>query len=70
MMIAFKIYFAINLILAVILTIYKSREILVRHWWKLVIYAVVMLVWGLPIVVFGFLWVWIVGLIAKKHGEF
>ena len=69
-MIAFKIYFAINLILAVILTIYKSREILVRHWWKLVIYAVVMLVWGLPIVVFGFLWVWIVGLIAKKHGEF
>ena len=66
-MIALIIYFAINLILAVILTIYKSRDILVRHWWKLVIYAVVMLVFGLPIVVFGFLYVWIIGLIVKKH---
>lgn len=66
-MIALIIYFAINLILAVILTICKSRETLVRHWWKLAIYAVVMLVFGLPIVVIGFLWVWIVGLIAKKH---
>ena len=66
-MIALIIYFVINAILAVILTIYKSREILVRHWWKLAIYAVVMLVFGLPIVVFGFLYVWIIGLIAKKH---
>ena len=70
MIIALIIYLAINAILAVILTIYKSKETLVRHWWKLAIYAVVMLVFGLPIVVFGFLWVWIVGLIAKKHGEF
>ena len=69
-MIALIIYLVINAILAVILTLYKSREVLVRHWWKLVIYAVVMLCVGLPIVVFGFLWVWIVGLIAKKHGEF
>ena len=67
MIVALIIYFAINAILAVILTIYKSKETLVRHWWKLAIYAVVMLILGLPIVVFGFLYVWIVGLIAKKH---
>ena len=66
-MIALIIYFVINAILAVILTIYKSRDILVKDWWKLVIYALVMLLFGLPIVVFGFLFVWIVGLIAKKH---
>lgn len=66
-MIALIIYFAINLILAVILTIYKSRDILVRHWWKLAIYAVVMLLFGLLIVIFGFLYVWIIGLIVKKH---
>lgn len=66
-MIALIIYFGINAILAVILTLYKSRDILVRHWWKLVTYAVVMLLFGLPIVLFGFLFVWIVGLIAKKH---
>ena len=66
-MIALIIYFVINAILAVILTIYKSRETLVRHWWKLVIYALVMLLFGLLIVVFGFLYVWIIGLIAKKH---
>ena len=67
MIIALIIYLVINAILAVILTIYKSREVLVRHWWKLAIYAVVMLCVGLPIVVFGFLYVWIIGLIAKKH---
>lgn len=66
-MIVLIIYFVINAILAVILTIYKSKETLVRHWWKLVIYAVVMLCVGLPIVVVGFLYVWIIGLIAKKH---
>ena len=66
-MIALIIYFAINLILAVILTIYKSRDILVRHWWKLAIYAAVMLLFGLLIVIFGFLYVWIIGLIVKKH---
>ena len=70
MMIALIIYFFINLILAVILTIAKSKEIRADEWWSLVIYAVVMLLFGLPIVVVGFLWVWIVGLIAKKHGEF
>ena len=66
-MIALIIYFGINAILAVILTLYKSRDILVKDWWKLVTYAVVMLLFGLPIVLFGFLFVWIVGLIAKKH---
>lgn len=66
-MIALIIYFGINAILAVILTLYKSRDILVKDWWKLAIYAVVMLLFGLPIVLFGFLFVWIVGLIAKKH---
>ena len=66
MIVTLIIYFVINAILAVILTLYKSREVLVRNWRKLVIYAVVMLVFGLPIVVFGFLWVWIVGLNSKE----
>lgn len=66
-MIALIIYFGINAILAVILTLYKSRDILVKDWWKLAIYAVVMLLFGLLIVIFGFLYVWIIGLIVKKH---
>ena len=66
-MIALIIYFVINAILAVILTIAKSKEIRADEWWSLAIYAVVMLCVGLPIVVFGFLYVWIIGLIAKKH---
>ena len=67
MIIALIICLVINAILAVILTIAKSKEIRADEWWSLAIYAVVMLCVGLPIVVFGFLYVWIIGLIAKKH---
>lgn len=68
-MIALIIYFAINLILAVILTIAKAHDFTCKVW-HLAIYAVVMLCVGLPIVVIGFLYVWIIGLITKKHGDF
>lgn len=70
MIIALIIYFGINAILAVVLTLYKSRDILACHFWKLFSYTAIMLLFGLPIVVFGFLYVWTIGLIAKKHGDF